>query len=39
MSKRSSMRGSSSRALFTNTAKRTHPKNLGRTIMRGGYRL
>lgn len=37
--KRKRMSGSSSRSLFTNTAKRTHPKNLARGISRGGYRL
>lgn len=37
--KRKHLSGSSSRSLFTNTAKRTHPKNLGRSVMRGGYRL
>lgn len=37
--KRSKMKGSSSRALFTNTARSPHPKNLRNAPMRGGYRL
>lgn len=37
--RRKKMSGSSSRSLFTNTAKRTHPRNINTSVMRGGYRL
>lgn len=37
--KRKRMSGSQSRSLFTNTAKKTHVKNLRGNPMRGGIRL
>lgn len=37
--KRSKMTSGRSKALFTNTAKAPHPKNIRNAVMRGGYRL
>lgn len=37
--KRSKLTPSSSKALFTNTAKRPHPKNTAPAHPRGGHRL
>lgn len=39
MAKRSKMSKKHSRKVFTNTAKRVHPKNAMPNPMRGGYRL
>ena len=39
MAKRSKMSHKSSKKMFTNTAKKTHPLNLRAVPMRGGFRI
>lgn len=39
MAYRNKMEKGRSKRLFSRTADRTHKKNLGRTVMRGGLRL